>query len=173
MHIVETHVASMDPGPERVVDGLRLRTFGAAGARAERNCLLVHGFAEGSYVWDRCLPAVDNSWSAFSLDLRGHGDSAWEASGRYDTDHHIADVWKIMGGLKSKPLVLVGHSLGAHIAMHIAAQYPARVSALVLVDFGPEDPDGMEQVRRNFLENFQLYESRESYAQWLRDRRPL
>jgi pimeloyl-ACP methyl ester carboxylesterase len=174
MHIVETHVTAMSPNSKRVVDGLQLHTFGATGARAARNCLLVHGFADGAYVWDRCLPAVDDSWAAFSLDLRGHGDSAWEASGRYDTDRHIADVWKIMGELESKPLVLIGHSLGAHIAMHIAAEYPARVSALVLVDFGPDiNPEDSEQVRSNFLENFRLYESRESYAEWLRGRRPL
>jgi pimeloyl-ACP methyl ester carboxylesterase len=173
MLIVEKPLTCLDQTSAWVVDGLQLRAFGAAGAHATRNCLLIHGYADGAYVWDRCLPAVDHSWAAFTLDLRGHGDSVWAANGCYEIDRHFADVSKIMDEIESEPLVLVGHSLGAHIAMHIAAEQPARVSALVLVDFGPELPQGMEQAHRNLLESFQWYESRESYASWLRERRPL
>lgn len=49
------------------------------------NCVLIHGFGEGGYVWDDVACKLSVSWRALAIDLRGHGESERDAQCRYDT----------------------------------------------------------------------------------------
>jgi lipase len=64
-----------------------------------------------------------------SLDLLGHGHSAWEPP--WDVDAHLA---AILGSVPDGPAVWVGHSFGGRLAAELAAREPARVERLVLLD---------------------------------------
>ena len=48
--------------------------------------------------------------------------------------HHIGDILSILDSLKIEKAVLMGHSLGAFIALAFGAQYPERVDRIILVD---------------------------------------
>ena len=78
-----------------------------------------------------------------SFDLRGHGRSS--PGSRYTFDAFLGDLTAVLATLDEPPL-LVGHSLGADLAVHHAAEHP--VAGLVLIDganpvpspfLGPED----------------------------------
>ena len=135
---------------------------------------MIHGFGEGGYVWDRVLPAIASRYDAIAPDLRGHGDSAWDAEARYDVQAHIEDVVHVIRALDLRRLVLVGHSMGGEIAIHVAAQCADRIAGLVIVDFGPSlNPEGTAMVRAEVEAANRVYSSVEEYASWLSKRRPL
>jgi pimeloyl-ACP methyl ester carboxylesterase len=165
---------AMDPGLSAAVQAdepvLHLRRAGSG----RHSCLMIHGFGEGGYVWDRVLPAIASRYDAIAPDLRGHGDSAWDAEARYDVQAHIDDVVHVIRALDLHRLVLVGHSMGGEIAIHVAAQCADRVAGLVIVDFGPcLNPEGIAMVRAEIEAANRVYSSVEEYASWLSKRRPL
>ena len=100
--------------------------------------LLIHGLGDGGFVWDAFLPYLARSSSAVTIDLRGHGDSPWDPRQSYRIEAHVADLVALIDKLEQKRIVLVGHSLGAQIAIRSAAERRHRVSGLVIVDGGPE-----------------------------------
>ncbi len=71
----------------------------------------------------------------FAPDLRGRGDSDKPETG-YGFVQHARDVAAAMRAMGLGPSVVVGHSMGAFIAAALAAQEPALVSGLVLIDGG-------------------------------------
>jgi len=64
------------------------------------------------------------------LDLLGFGDSPRPLV-RYTVDRHLAALHETLVG--QAPFILVGHSLGAALALVYAARYPAEVEALILI----------------------------------------
>ncbi|MDQ3638570.1 MAG: alpha/beta hydrolase, partial [Actinomycetota bacterium] len=83
-----------------------------------------------------------------ALDLRGRGDSGKPSPGNYGLDMHVRDVVRALDHLGVERAVLVGHSMGAFVALHTALLYPDRVGGLVLLDGGwprpEEEPDEEE-----------------------------
>ena len=73
-----------------------------------------------------------------ALDLRGHGDFEWDPEARYDTATFAGDLTKAVAALGFERMILIGHSLGADVAIRFAAAQPSRVAALIIVNFGPE-----------------------------------
>lgn len=137
-------------------------------------CLLIHGFGEASYVWDQFAPVAAQHYRVLAIDLRGHGESAWDPSGLYDVQTYARDVSYLILSQRWRGIALIGHSLGGEIAMRVSYEHPDRVLGLVVADFGPDlDPTGTEQIYSEFLTSNRLYKSTEDYASWLGERRPL
>ena len=104
--------------------------------------LLLHGLASHAGIWDLVAPLLSRHARVVALDLRGHGGSAKPDKG-YDFDSVAQDVMGICRiiGLR-KPLV-AGHSWGGNVALHCAANYPSKVSGLVMVDGGYIEPSSI------------------------------
>lgn len=99
--------------------------------------VMLHGLVSGNMA----------SWySAFALplshtrpvvlyDQRGHGGSSLPRSG-FDLDSQAADLGAVLAhhGRADEPVDLVGHSMGALVALRFALRHPERVQRLVLVD---------------------------------------
>ncbi len=68
-------------------------------------------------------------------DQRGHGGSSLPVSG-FDLDQQARDLQAVLAhyGLGVTPVDVVGHSMGALIALHFALAQPKQVRRLVLVD---------------------------------------
>jgi len=82
-------------------------------------CVFVHGWGQSRQIWHAQQAAFPE---ASFIDLPGHGRAAM----------HTLDRWH-EALPKAQPLVLVGWSLGALLAMRFALSQPTRVRALVLV----------------------------------------
>jgi pimeloyl-ACP methyl ester carboxylesterase len=141
---------------------------------AAPHVLSVHGFGDNSFVWHHFACALDNSCCVLAIDLRGHGHSEWDCTGTYAIPDFVADVVNVLDDLCPAPVVLVGHSLGAQVAIHAAAARPARIRAVVLVDVGlkPNELSG-GYVRRKFRERCRVHESVADYIALLREQLPL
>ncbi len=110
--------------------------------------LLLHGYGNEAHIWDDFAPAVSPHYRTLAMDHRGHGESAWDAQGRYDHDTLVRDVEAVTAALGIERLVLVAHSLGGRIATLFAGRHPERMAGLVLVDIGPElDARGTTRIR--------------------------
>ncbi|MCP2636610.1 alpha/beta fold hydrolase [Microbacterium sp. HD4P20] len=96
--------------------------------------LLIHGVTSSHLAWpfvvDR-LPGV----RAIAPDLRGRGASN-TLEGPAGMAAHAADLVAALDALGIERTVVVGHSMGAFVAVVLAHRYPERVSRLVLVDGG-------------------------------------
>jgi len=136
--------------------------------------VMVHGLGDASCIWNYLAIRAAPQFHVAAIDLRGHGDSDWDPEARYDTATFAADLTKAAAALGFERMILIGHSLGADVAIRFAADHAARVAALIIVDFGPElQKDGIDEVLRNFAAGPQSFASVEDYTEWLAERRPL
>lgn len=96
--------------------------------------LFVHGLAGNGGQWALQLDHLRRRRHAVALDLRGHGDSDPAEDGAYDVPSLAADVGAVADHFALRRFLLAGHSLGAAVAIHYAAEHPERVAGLLLVD---------------------------------------
>jgi len=99
-------------------------------------CLL-HGGSAHAHWFDAITPALVGRFDMVALDQRGHGESAWASPPAYATEDFVADLLSLMPALGWERMTVIGHSMGGHNAMALAAWHPERVSALVVVDARP------------------------------------
>jgi pimeloyl-ACP methyl ester carboxylesterase len=105
--------------------------YGTAGRRP---MLCVHGGAAHAHWFDFVAPGFTPDHHAFSLDLRGHGDSAWADPHTYSWKTYAEDVNALVEQLDLRDFVLIGHSMGGMISLVYAATHPGRLGRLVIVD---------------------------------------
>ena len=81
-----------------------------------------------------------------ALDLRGRGDTDKPESGPFGMAQHAHDVAAAMRAWGLQDAVVVGHSMGAFVAVALAAEHPELVRGLVLIDGGLplEPPPGVD-----------------------------
>lgn len=80
---------------------------------------LIPGFMLDNTLWDAFSEQLPAQWPVYDAPLNGGNTIA-------DISHHIVDHLP-------EQFVLIGFSLGGYIARQIAADYPQRVNALVLI----------------------------------------
>ena len=98
---------------------------------------IVHGLGDHSGRWERVGHTLQASgFSAYALDLPGHGRSDGKRGHVRSWDDYRAAVTRWMDALRKddggRRWALLGHSLGGLIALDWAQQNPGRVDALVL-----------------------------------------
>lgn len=94
--------------------------------------VLVHGLATTRAIWDAVTPRLRRTRRVVTLDLPGFGESAPVGPG-FELE---AVAERLAAGLRehrlSGPYDLVGHSLGAAVALTLAVRHPSDVERLVL-----------------------------------------
>lgn len=95
--------------------------------------LLVHGFGQNWYMWNRLLPELSKHFTVIAPDMRGVGESAKTAGG-YDKKNMAVDMHELMKKLGYKNVNLAGHDIGLMVAYAYAAQFPGDVKKLALMD---------------------------------------
>lgn len=115
----------------RLNTGLRLAYTGY-GAREGAPLVLLHGYTDSHRSFDLIAPFLPQSWRVLAVTQRGHGLSDKPAAG-YTMPDLAADVPGMLDAFGIDRAVLVGHSMGAAVALHAAAAYPERVAGLALL----------------------------------------
>jgi pimeloyl-ACP methyl ester carboxylesterase len=145
--------------------------------------LLLHGGGQTRHAWGGAARRIaDAGHMAFTLDQRGHGDSAWVEDKGYAFDDYAADavaVSREIAEMTGKKAVLVGASLGGIsglMAEHLGG--PALLAGLVLVDITPHmDADGVSRIQGFMAERMRegfatLEEAADAIAAYLPNRAP-
>lgn len=99
--------------------------------------VLVHGLGGTAEHWRSTLEAFGPAVRGMAFDLPGHGDS--DAAGETDLDALASALEAAMIGAGLRRAVLVGHNLGALVALRFARRFPRKVTGLLLLD-PPGDP---------------------------------
>lgn len=75
---------------------------------------------------------MKDSWDLLRLDLRGNGGSVWR--GRLGMREWCGDLAEILAAEGYSRAVLVGHCLGANLALEFASRHPEKAAGLVLIE---------------------------------------
>ena len=95
--------------------------------------LLIHGFGQNWYMWNRLLPELSKHFTVIAPDLPGLGESDKPDSG-YDKKTLAADLHGLVTQLGFSDIDVVGHDIGLMVAYAYAAQYRNEVKKLALLD---------------------------------------
>ena len=110
--------------------------------------LLLHSLGVSSEAWNKVLEPLAQSYTVYALDMLGHGDSD-KPPRNYLIEDYARNVVDFADKLGLEKIPLCGNSVGAVIALEVAASYPERVEALILVDCPAWD--AWERTERIFL----------------------
>jgi pimeloyl-ACP methyl ester carboxylesterase len=109
----------------------RVLTWGAPDAP---KLFLLHGWMDVGASFQFLVDAFAREWYAIAPDLRGYGQSAWQAQGYWFPDY-VADLEALLDRFApGEPARLVGHSLGGNVVMQYAGARPERVRAVVSLE---------------------------------------
>ncbi len=105
-----------------------------ADKQSDRTIILLHGMASNLTRWSEFVEdtKLKKSWDLIQLDLRGHGESSPRS--KIGMKIWCEDLVTLLDAEGYDQALLIGHSLGAQVALQFASRYPSRVSGLVLID---------------------------------------
>jgi len=120
------------------VDAGRLAALRWPGLLGAPTVVAVPGIASNAWTWDPFAHHLAGGAQIVALDLRGRGQSL-DTPGPYGIRRHADDVAAVIEQLDD-PAFVIGHSMGAAVALMVARRHPQLVRDLVLVDGGPPLP---------------------------------
>ncbi|NJL21208.1 MAG: alpha/beta fold hydrolase [Leptolyngbyaceae cyanobacterium SM1_3_5] len=94
--------------------------------------LMLHGFGAALTQWRSNLLPLSEHHSVYAIDLLGFGASE-KAAATYNVALWVEQVYEFWQTFIRRPIVLVGHSLGALVALTAASQHPEMVQGLALM----------------------------------------
>ena len=121
---------------ERAFDAGAVALNYAEGPAVGPPLVLLHG---ASVRWQNFLPVIPSlgwRWHLYAPDFRGHGRSG--RGDAYRLADYAQDTARFLRAVVREPAVLLGWSLGAMVAIQVAAEAPEAVRAIILEE--PSDP---------------------------------
>lgn len=106
---------------------------------------MIHGMRDHALGFMDIIESIQERYHVIAVDLRGHGHS--DKTGTYTMIQFVADMRALFAHKQIDAAILVGHSLGGHVALRFTATYPELVQRLVLLDgMGPPRTDNSPQM---------------------------
>jgi pimeloyl-ACP methyl ester carboxylesterase len=112
--------------------------------------VLLHGIFSSSKYWSKVSELLEKDYKVIAIDLLGFGQSPKPRHGKYDYQDHIENINKALDARGvNEPFILIGHSMGALIALRYSIIHEDRVRKLVLTNMPVML--GAAEVRREIL----------------------
>lgn len=122
----------------------RLHFYRTGGTK--NSIVLIHGITDDGLCWTPFAEVLAINYDAIMVDVRGHGKSDAPEKG-YDYKTMAIEVAGLIEGLALENPIVIGHSMGAMIALTLAAFNPEMPRAIILEDppaFWRVDPPTQE-----------------------------
>jgi proline iminopeptidase len=94
--------------------------------------LVLHGGPGLSEYTESLLPELTEHYTVVRYQQRGLAPSTTD--GPFDVETQVADALSVLDELGSDRGVILGHSWGGHLLMHLMAAHPDRVAAALVID---------------------------------------
>lgn len=131
-------------------DGLILRAD-AYGPIDGPPVLFFHGGGQSRRSWTGAARRVGAAgYRAYTVDLRGHGESDWATNGDYLLDAFARDVEALLDSF-DRQITLVGASRGGQAVMVGGSRRPGKVSLAMIADVAPLLRDAGVDAMRSFF----------------------
>ncbi len=127
-----------------------------------RPLFFLHGWVGSWRYWIPAMQAASISYRAYAIDLWGFGDSAKKPS-KYSLLQQVSLLNDFCDKMGIGKIALVGHGLGALVAINFASSYPASVDRLMVVSL---------PIGRDTLSPRLLTDTPADLAEWLLGRMP-
>lgn len=101
--------------------------------KGDQNLVLIHGNMTSSKHWDIVIEKLQDKAHVYAVDLRGFGRSSYQQKINSLRDFS-EDIKLFVEQLGLNNFSLIGWSTGGGVAMQLAADYPALVEKLILVE---------------------------------------
>lgn len=124
--------------------------------------IALHGWLDNAASFDLLAPLIKN-YQIIAIDQCGHGKSSHRPEGvPYYFVDYVADAFYIANALGIDAFILLGHSMGANVSSMMAATFPERIKALILIEgFGPATRE-LEQTVSGLRESIEKFSKNES-----------
>lgn len=131
--------------------------------------LLMPGLTANARFFDGLVDAgLRPALQVTAIDLRGRGQTDHPDAG-YTMADHAADIIAVLDELGLEQVVLGGHSFGGLLTYYMAAQWPDRVAACVVIDApAAVDSEIVEQIQPSLDRLTTTYESWDAYLDFAR-----
>ena len=107
----------------------------AAGTVGGPTVVLLHGFPEAAFIWDEVMQRLAPQARCVAPNLRGfEHSSAPAAVEAYRARHLVADIAALIDALGAPVDLLVAHDWGGALAWNLAAQRPALLKRLLMIN---------------------------------------
>jgi pimeloyl-ACP methyl ester carboxylesterase len=101
--------------------------------QGDTTVILIHGWACDANYWNMQLDALKDHYTVVAMNLAGHGGSGANRSD-WSIANYAADVAAVAREVPGEHVVLVGHSMGATVALAAAPLVGARLRGIIAVD---------------------------------------
>jgi pimeloyl-ACP methyl ester carboxylesterase len=110
--------------------------------------LCLHGKWGRGETWVDFMQHYGEKYRVIAPDLRGHGLSGKPIS-KYTAKEMADDMVALLNFLNLDSVIVVGHSMGGHVAGYLTARYTSRVKALAILDKSAAGPDKLNPLPLN------------------------
>jgi pimeloyl-ACP methyl ester carboxylesterase len=139
----------------KLIDGQTIRVIKTGQGEP---LLLMHTVRTQIEFFSEMIPFYAQKYTVYAVDLPGHGLSSIDKSINYDEPYLRKSVIDLINKLALSNITLVGESIGAALALTIAASIPEKIKQVLAVntyDYEKRYADGIR--RGGFIANFVLF----------------
>jgi len=134
--------------------------------------VLLHGGHQSAHSWDLVSLHLARRYRVLALDQRGHGDSEWARDVTYSNHEMSLDAEAFIAAMGLRQPIVIGHSMGGRNAMLLTRRDPSLLSALVIVDVGPELSEKGRAAIAGFVQAAQEFDDLEHFVRVVRQYDP-
>jgi pimeloyl-ACP methyl ester carboxylesterase len=107
-----------------------------AGELTSPPIVLIHGFLGSSYDFIEVIDALKQDYLVYAIDLIGFGLSEKSLTFNYAKANQASSLASLFAALDIESAIIIAHSMGGEVAIHLAHDYPHLVESMILIGSG-------------------------------------